>query len=60
MGKVISGMFTFQKKEQGKEDFTAEEEHAEEVLKLMQQALLEERATVNSQGVTEGNCMIKY
>ena len=53
-------MFTFQKKEQGKEDFTAKEEHVEEVLKLMLQALLEEQATVNSQGVTEGNCMIKY
>ena len=26
----------------------------------MQQALLEERVTVNSQRVTEGNCMIKY
>ena len=60
MGKVISGMFTFQEKKQGKEDFTAKEEHAGEVLKLMQQALLEERATVNSQGATEGNCMIKY
>ena len=35
MGKVISAMFTFQKKEQGKEDVTAKEEHVEEVLKLM-------------------------
>ena len=36
---MVSGVLTFQ----GKEDFSAEEEHVEEVLKLMQQALLEER-----------------
>ena len=57
MGKVVSGMFTYQRKSR---DFTAAEEQVEEVLKLMQQVLLEELATVNSQGVTKGNYMIKY